>query len=532
MTTFRLSNFGRGTLLEACDGDDLILKVGADAVARLPTIGVDEAFALTLWDGHGQEEIVYCTAKLSDSLVVERGREDTASRAWLAGTEFRNALTAGTAGALMQQGFIAANKATEAEAEAGVEEQRVMTPLNTTQHFNHRTTDFTRSFLQAESDVDARRELGWSTATFSGTGLETTFTLPDDGWGTPYTKVYVDEVYIDSGYQIVGDQLIFDEPPPATAPDNILVVLGINFAFSVSFPGANTVSEDAIVDGAVTTSKIANLAVTSGKIASKAVSYGKIQDVSATDRILGRSSAGAGSIEELPFSDIAQALAALASLPEVQAYLSSTAWPVPTGTKWEGLASSAPAGYIDCYGTIGSAGSGANYANANAKALFELVWNVTSVTDCPILNSNGSAGTKGTNATADWNANKRITLPDARGVFSRGLDLGRGIDSGRALGSAQDDEIKSHNHSATFSGSALPEHSHTVTSAGSRHGFNGRIPAAWYGADGDNGNENTARSRTSSSVSAGTPSGTVSVANTGGSETRPKSVAWRVCIKL
>ncbi len=37
-------------------------------------------------------------------------------------------------------------------------------------------------------------------------------------------------------------------------------------------------------------------------------------------------------------------------------------------------------------------------------------------------------------------------LPDMRGEFARGWDHGRGIDAGRALGSAQDDMFKAHVH--------------------------------------------------------------------------------------
>jgi len=46
-------------------------------------------------------------------------------------------------------------------------------------------------------------------------------------------------------------------------------------------------------------------------------------------------------------------------------------------------------------------------------------------------------------------------LPDLRGEFVRGADAGRGIDSGRVLGSAQSDEFESHRHAwtgTTFAG--------------------------------------------------------------------------------
>lgn len=39
-----------------------------------------------------------------------------------------------------------------------------------------------------------------------------------------------------------------------------------------------------------------------------------------------------------------------------------------------------------------------------------------------------------------------FNLPDLRGVFARGLDLGRGLDAGRVLGSYQADEFASHTH--------------------------------------------------------------------------------------
>ncbi|ASP31707.1 hypothetical protein CHH26_09440 [Qipengyuania flava] len=45
-----------------------------------------------------------------------------------------------------------------------------------------------------------------------------------------------------------------------------------------------------------------------------------------------------------------------------------------------------------------------------------------------------------------------FTLPDLRGEFVRGWDGERGIDAGRAFGSAQDDQFRSHTHSLTDTG--------------------------------------------------------------------------------
>lgn len=55
----------------------------------------------------------------------------------------------------------------------------------------------------------------------------------------------------------------------------------------------------ALVDSSVTTVKILDSNITTAKIANDAVTYAKIQNVSATDRLLGRSTSGAGDVEEI-----------------------------------------------------------------------------------------------------------------------------------------------------------------------------------------------------------------------------------------
>ena len=82
-----------------------------------------------------------------------------------------------------------------------------------------------------------------------------------------------------------------------------------------------------------------------------------------------------------------------------------------------------------------------------------------------------------------------FNLPDLRGEFIRGLDDSRGVDPGRAIGSSQADELKSHSHS-----------SFTSIQQGASGGSSSLMGVGTTGA-------------------------------TGGSETRPRNVALLACIK-
>lgn len=90
-----------------------------------------------------------------------------------------------------------------------------------------------------------------------------------------------------------------------------------------------------------------------------------------------------------------------------------------------------------------------------------------------------------------------FNLPDLRGYFVRGLDNSRNIDPGRAIGTNQADELKSHTHSM---------YNHPGTDNGSSTGA-----ARFYEFLG---------------------SGAVDISATGGTETRPKNIAMLYCIKI
>jgi microcystin-dependent protein len=96
---------------------------------------------------------------------------------------------------------------------------------------------------------------------------------------------------------------------------------------------------------------------------------------------------------------------------------------VPPGTVQFYAANTAPAGWVKA--------NGANVNRTTYADLFTAIGTTFGVGD-------GST---------------TFTLPDLRGEFLRGWDDGRGIDSGRAFGSAQADALKSHSHTVPVNGS-------------------------------------------------------------------------------
>lgn len=100
--------------------------------------------------------------------------------------------------------------------------------------------------------------------------------------------------------------------------------------------------------------------------------------------------------------------------------------------------SSVPSGWLPARGdqTIGNASSGATYHDDKYLALFTGLW-ANNDENNPIYTSAGVLSTRGASSSADWAAGKRISLPELRGEFLRGVDDSRGIDPSRALGSHQ-----------------------------------------------------------------------------------------------
>jgi len=138
---------------------------------------------------------------------------------------------------------------------------------------------------------------------------------------------------------------------------------------------------------------------------------------------------------------------------------------VPTGAVQQFAQNSAPTGWLKC--------NGAAVSRTTYSALFAVIGTTYGV-------GNGST---------------TFNVPEVRGEFVRGWDDGRGVDSGRAIGSTQADELEAHTHTFPVS-------------------------------DGDANNGSYA-----DGTPTATSSGTVTTSSTGGSETRPRNIAFLFCIK-
>lgn len=112
-----------------------------------------------------------------------------------------------------------------------------------------------------------------------------------------------------SGYTVSGTTLTRTVAPGV----GVAISWRILGSTTLSLPSDNSVSTSKIVDGAVTTNKYADLSVTLNKLAADSVDSSKVVANSltlsdliqiSTQRLIGRSTAGAGDMEVLPLSTV------------------------------------------------------------------------------------------------------------------------------------------------------------------------------------------------------------------------------------
>lgn len=155
-------------------------------------------------------------------------------------------------------------------------------------------------------------------------------------------------------------------------------------------------------------------------------------------------------------------------------------------------------------------------------------------TGFPLLLANGGLVSRTTYADlfavigttyGEGDGSTTFALPDWRGTFTRGLDLGRGLDPDRVLGSYQADDIKAHTHSFDADTGEADDHTHEVmqSQASAEPGQTTRV--------GSVGTGNVSETETGATEPGGAHSHTLpDTASTGGTETRVKNVALLACI--
>jgi microcystin-dependent protein len=154
---------------------------------------------------------------------------------------------------------------------------------------------------------------------------------------------------------------------------------------------------------------------------------------------------------------------------------------VPAGTVIYHAAATAPTGYLKANGAVVS--------RTTYAALFAAIGTLYGAGD-------GSTTFK---------------LPDLRGQFLRGFDDGAGVDTGRVLGSSQDDAFQGHKH---------PVHSYNQSgSNGGSTAFATNTVAVSFGQ------------HASALAQGATTDGTNGTPRTA-AETRPKNIALLACIKF
>jgi hypothetical protein len=97
------------------------------------------------------------------------------------------------------------------------------------------------------------------------------------------------------GAKLVADSVGVEQ----LAADSVNTSQLINNAVTAVKIADGTITSAKFVAGAVDTAAIGDAAVDTAELANNAVTYAKIQNVSATDKLLGRSTAGAGVVEEI-----------------------------------------------------------------------------------------------------------------------------------------------------------------------------------------------------------------------------------------
>ena len=221
----------------------------------------------------------------------------------------------------------------------------------------------------------------------------------------------------------------------------------------------------------------------------------------ATAKVLGRTSADAGAVEELDASPLGLAILAAVNKAALAALGMFT-----TGDAKLTFKSTADTGWILLDdGTIGNAASLATTrADADVADLYVVIWDSISNTYAPVTGGRGASG------IADFNAGKPMALPKALGRALVVAGTGIGL-TNRVLGSTFGEETH------LLTSAEIPAHTHpnSLNDPGHSHPLNPN-PGGFFGSGG-NGGASGAAGISAAAVGGSTTGITITnAANTGG----------------
>lgn len=215
-----------------------------------------------------------------------------------------------------------------------------------------------------------------------------------------------------------------------------------------------------------------------------------------TTKSILRPNGGALDEGDLPASTMIETVYSAPNDAWLLSYMPGVQQGVPVGTVAFVLGNSAPTGWLKLNGAAVSRTTYARlWAFAQASGLLA-----------------ATEGGKGPGQFGPGNGSTTFTLPDARGEFIRGWDDGRGVDSGRAVGTHQADQMQ---RITGLLGNMWG------TGAGSSGAFSVGTSASSNepGTGGNTAHDITFDSNLSTDARTGT-------------ETRPRNVAWLACVKF
>jgi len=166
----KLANNATSVLAGSIDAVASTISVASGDGSLFPSLGAGDWFPLTLVKSDGTREVLKCTARTSDVLTVTRGQEGTSAAAFTAGsrvdlrltaaaiTEVTSAVAAAVADleASLPTTYVAlADAASQAEAEAGTDNDKWMTPLRTQQAIDINTGSMAAKDVATAADISA-----------------------------------------------------------------------------------------------------------------------------------------------------------------------------------------------------------------------------------------------------------------------------------------------------------------------------------------------------------------------------------------